>query len=79
MPLNPAVLGSALSAAIGGLSVGDKEDLDVIYETIATEVLNHIIANGIITIPTGAVVVATAGSAAAQTGSNTAPAIGTIM
>lgn len=77
MPLSKDVLGTAIASAVTALSVDDKTNLNLIWKAIANEVVNHIKTAGVVTIAAG-VPVATAGSASAQTGATTAPAIGSI-
>lgn len=55
----------------------DCEALDALCTAIAEAVVEHVVAAGVVTIAPG-VPVATAGTAAAQTGATTAPAIGGI-
>ena len=55
----------------------DNEAMDRLAEAIATTVVQHIVANAVVTVAPG-IPVATAGSAAAQTGATTAPGTGTV-
>lgn len=55
----------------------DCEALDALCAAFAEAVVEHVVAAGVVTIAPG-VPVATAGTAAAQTGATTAPAIGAI-
>lgn len=56
---------------------GAQEQLAVMANVIASVVVNHIVANGLITVAAG-IPVATAGSASAQSGATTGPGTGTI-
>lgn len=78
MALSASVLASALEAALlaepdCGAVEGDA--LTALCNAIADAVVAHIVANAVVTIPPG-VPVATTGTAAAQTGATTAPAVG---
>jgi hypothetical protein len=55
----------------------DGEALDSFCDMIAAAVVEHVIAAAVVTIPPG-VPVATTGTAAAQAGATTAPAVGTV-
>ena len=55
----------------------DNEAMDRLAEAIATTAVQHIVANAVVTVAPG-IPVATAGSAAAQTGATTAPGTGTV-
>jgi len=63
------ILSAAIKAALladPASKATDNPALEVLCSTIATEVLNHLIANGLITVT-----VATTGTAAAQAGGGT--------
>ena len=75
---------SVLSAALrAGLlarpetQAQDDEALTAMCDVIAETVIAHMVANALVTIPPG-VPVATTGSAVAQAGATTAPAVGAI-
>lgn len=72
---NMGQLGSDSTEANAQFDKGTKELADAIAKAVVT----HLQTSAQVSIPTGAVVVATAGSPAAQTGANTAPAIGVIL
>lgn len=55
----------------------DGDALTGLCDAIAQAVVEHVVAAAVVTIPPG-VPVATAGTAAAQTGATTAPAVGGI-
>lgn len=81
MAMNGAVLGTAIKNAIklnGYLIIdaegGDEADVEALWQIICAEVVNHIVANGVVTIPAG-VAVATPDTI---NGTTTAPGIGTI-
>ena len=78
MPLNKDVLGAAIASAVAALNENQKTDLPTIWKAIAEQVILHIQSAGVVTVtvPSG-IPVATAGSAVAQTGATTAPAVGT--
>jgi hypothetical protein len=80
MALSPSVLSAAMRAALLGnpaAGVAAGPSLDAVCDAIAQAVVSHILSAAIVTIPPG-VPVATAGSAAAQVGATTAPAVGAI-
>ena len=78
MALSSSVLKTALKAAlIADAGALDNTATDQLAEVIATAVVDHITASAVVTIPAG-VPVATTGTAAAQTGATTAPAVGAI-
>ena len=56
---------------------GAQQQIANIANAIAQQVIAHIIANGVVTIPPGTPVT-TSGSATTQTGATTAPAVGSI-
>lgn len=63
------ILSAAIKAALladPASGAKDNDALEVLCSTIATHVLNHLIANGLITVT-----VATTGTAAAQAGGGT--------
>jgi hypothetical protein len=64
--LSAAIKAALLADPASGASSGNPDALEVLCSTIATEVLNHLIANGLITVT-----VATTGTAAAQAGGGT--------
>lgn len=75
---------SALSAAIRAgvlaqpaIQAIDGAALTALCDVIASAVVTHITATAVVTIPPG-VPVATAGTAVAQTGATTAPAVGSV-
>jgi hypothetical protein len=80
-----ALSASVLSAAIrvklltppNAAQVQDTPGLTALCDAIAEACVEHILAAAVVTIPPG-VPVATAGTAAAQTGATTAPAVGAI-
>lgn len=85
MPLNPQALSQLIVANMGKLGSDDNatnaqydEGVKKIADAVAQAVVTHITSSAQVVIPSGAVVVATAGSPTAQTGANTAPALGTI-
>lgn len=55
----------------------ESDALDALCDAIAGAVVDHILSAAVVTVPAG-VPVATAGSAAAQVGATTAPAIGAV-
>ncbi len=55
----------------------EEKALTALCDAIAGAVVAHILAGAVVTIPPG-VPVATAGTAAAQTGATTAPAVGAV-
>jgi hypothetical protein len=67
---------SALLAAPAS-GATDNDALTAMCDAIAAAVVAHITSAGVVTIPPG-VPVATTGTAAAQAGATTAPAVGTI-
>jgi hypothetical protein len=77
MALSASVLKNLIVGQINGMSETDKKDLDVIWLKISQQIINHIQTAGVVTVAPG-IAVATAGSAAAQTGATTAPGTGTI-
>lgn len=77
MALDKTILATAIVGKIEILTSGDKEDLQKIWEAVAGEIILHIQTAGVVTVAPG-IAVATAGSAAAQTGATTAPGTGTI-
>jgi hypothetical protein len=64
--LSLAIKSALLADPASGASAGNPDALEILCSTIATEVINHLIANGLVTVT-----VATTGSAAAQTGGGT--------
>ncbi len=56
---------------------GAQEQLAVLANTIGQVVIAYLLANALITVPSG-IAVATTGTAAAQTGATTAPAVATL-
>lgn len=81
MAMNGATLGTAIKDIIKSNGYllpdaegGDESDVEAIWQLIATEIINHIVANGVITTPAG-VVVATPDTI---NGTTTAPGIGAI-
>lgn len=81
MALNASTLSAdiraALLADVANTKAVDGPALTAFCDAIATTVVAHVVANAVVTIPAG-VPVATAGTAAAQTGATTAPGIGTV-
>lgn len=77
MALSGSVLGAAVAAAINSLSEGDKEDVGVIWETVCTEIINHIVSQGIVTTTVTTVVAGTSPSGPV-TGTGTGTGTGTI-
>lgn len=80
MALNAATLSTAMRAAMlakPNLNAVDDAALTELCDTIADAVVTHVIASAVVTVPPG-VPVATTGTAAAQAGATTAPAVGTI-
>lgn len=55
----------------------DNDALEVLCSAIAQAVIDHLVANALVTVPPG-VAVATAGGPAAQVGATTAPGLGTV-
>lgn len=51
MALNGTTLGNAIAGAVGGLSEEDKKVLATVWQTIATEIVNHIKANAQLSVP----------------------------
>ncbi len=80
MALNTAALSALIKskrlAALDGVAV-DNAAMTADCDAIAEAVIEHFVAAAVITTPLG-VPVATAGTAAAQTGATTAPGIGTV-
>lgn len=80
MPLSASVLAALIKtkalANPDTLAV-EGESLDAFCAMIGEAVVEHVVAAGVVTIPPG-VPVATTGSAVAQTGATTAPAVGAI-
>jgi uridylate kinase len=77
MALNSTTLASALENAIKNIDAESDDTRKKMAEAIATEVVNHIKNNGVVTVASG-IPVATAGTAAAQTGATTSTGTGTI-
>jgi uridylate kinase len=77
MALNSTTLASALENAIKNIDAESDDTRKKMAEAIATEVVNHIKNNGVVTVASG-IPVATAGTAAAQTGATTSTGNGTI-
>jgi hypothetical protein len=76
--LSAATLGESLRLAlINDAGATDNEATERMALAIATKVIEHIVANAVVTVAPG-IPVATAGSAAAQTGATTAPGTGTV-
>jgi len=80
MALNTVALSALIKskrlAALGDAAV-DNAAMAADCNAIAEAVIEHFIAAAIVTTPPG-VLVATAGTAAAQTGATTAPGLGTV-
>jgi hypothetical protein len=80
MALNPTALSALIKtkrlAALGDAGV-DNAAMAADCNAIAQAVIEHFAAAAVVTVPPG-VAVATAGSAAAQTGATTAPGVGSI-
>lgn len=80
MALNPTVLSALIKAkrlaALGPAGVNNAA-MTADCDAIAQAVIEHILAVAVVTVPPG-VAVATAGSAAAQTGATVAPGVGAI-
>jgi hypothetical protein len=80
MALSASVLSAALRARLladADIQARDSESLTAYCDAIAAVVVEHITAAAVVTIPPG-VPVATTGTAAAQAGATTAPAVGAI-
>lgn len=77
MALNKTTLASAIETAIKNINAEDDDTRKLIAEAIANEVIDHITANGVVTVASG-IPVATTGTAAAQTGSTTSTGTGSI-
>ena len=82
MAMNGTQLGeaawNAVKAQTGATySPAEENKAKAIWIAIATEIVNHIVANAVVTVTTG-IPVATTGSAVAQTGATTAPGTGTV-
>lgn len=77
MALNATTLASALESAIKNIDAESDDTRKKIADAIATEVVNHIKNNGVVTVASG-IPVATAGTAASQTGATTSTGTGTI-
>jgi len=78
MALDATTLKTALKAAlIADAGALDNDATDKLAEVIASTVVAHITANAVVTVAAG-IPVATAGTAAAQTGATTAPGTGTV-
>jgi len=80
MALSAPVLSAALRAGLLArpeTQAQDDEALTAMCDVIAETVIAHMVANALVTIPPG-VPVATTGSAVAQAGATTAPAVGAI-
>lgn len=80
MALSSAVLSAAMRAALladPGIQAIDGPALTKLCDAIAEAVVAHITGAAVVTIPPG-VPVATTGTAAAQAGATTAPAVGEI-
>lgn len=56
---------------------GAQQQLAVLANVIGQAVIAHIVANALVTVPAG-IAVSTTGTAAAQTGVTTAPAVATL-
>lgn len=80
MALNASILSMLARAEIlsrPGIQALDNSGLTDLCDALAAAVITHITTAGVVTVPLG-VPVATAGTALAQTGATTAPAIGAI-
>lgn len=77
MALNKTTLASAIESAIKEINAEEDDTRKLIAEAIANEVIDHIVANGVVTVNSG-IPVATTGTAAAQTGSTTSTGTGSI-
>jgi hypothetical protein len=78
MAMTEASLLARLKAALGEAETPEGVAIqDDVLGKIAGAIIEEIQANAVVTIPLG-VPVATTGTAAAQTGATTAPAIGTV-
>lgn len=80
MALSASVLGPAIRVALlanPDIQAIDGDALTALSDAIAGAVVDHIAAAAVVTIPPG-VPVSTAGTAVAQTGATTAPAIGAV-
>jgi len=80
MALSPSVLSAAMRAALLGAPAAGAVNgsaLTALCDALAGAVVAHITSAAVVTIAPG-VPVATAGTALAQTGATTAPAVGAI-
>jgi hypothetical protein len=78
--MNSATLSAAMKAAFlgdGDAAAVNNDALQSFCDIIAQTVVAHIQSNGLVTVASG-IAVATAGTAAAQTGATTSPGTGTI-
>ena len=72
-----AVAFAVSPAQVPGNVPGAQQQLAKLANVFAQVTIAHLLANNLITVPTG-IAVSTAGSASAQTGATTAPAIATL-
>lgn len=77
MPLNKTILATAIEIAIKDIEAETEDTRKLMASAIADAVIDHIVANAIITVSAG-ILVATAGTAVSQTGATTSPGTGTI-
>lgn len=63
MPLNGAMLGQEIAAAVNALTPAQKANVQNIWTAVGNAVVAHIVANGVVNVT-----VTTAGTAAAQAG-----------
>jgi len=50
MPMSGVTLGTAIEVAISGLSDVQKQNTALVWQTIATEITNHIADNATVTV-----------------------------
>lgn len=79
MAMSATTLGTALADKILDANATTEARAKVVafWTSIATEIISHITTNAEVTVASG-ITVTTAGTAAAQSGSTTAPGTGTI-
>ena len=77
MALSKVTLAAALESDIKNINAETDDTRKLLAEAIANTVIDHFIANAVITVASG-IAVATTGSAVAQTGVTTTPGTGTV-
>lgn len=78
MALVQATIEAQIGVLLDSTSSLELEQAKQQFKTQLAALIVAAIQSATVTIPTGAVIVSTAGTAVAQTGANTAPAIGTL-